>query len=135
MMSSPSNFICLNPERDGLQPSIELGHGQTLLDPSSGIFTHVNRAGDLQVTLTEVSSVEIADVFDVEHHEIVRRDSGLTHQVHFYGGGTVKVAFDWLGNLTEFVGSSIAVSNVGSTLRVGCLSNPLWRPGKLEPTV
>ena len=121
-MNSPSNFICLNPQQDGFQASIELGNGQTLLDSASGIFTHVNRAGELQVTLTEVRSVAITNVFDVVQHDIARSDSGVTHLVRFCGGGTVKVAFDFLGNLTEFVGSSIAVSSVGSTLRVGSLS-------------
>ena len=83
---------------------------------------HVNCAGELQVTLTEVRSLEITNLFDVVQHDIVRSDSGVTHQVRFHGGGTVKVSFDLLGNLTEFVWSAVAVSSAGSTLRVGSLS-------------
>jgi hypothetical protein len=111
IMTNSSNFICLNPERDELLLHIEIGRGQTVLEPTSGTFMHVNQAGVLELTLAKVSSVEI-----------VRNDACVTHQVRFCNGGTVAMSFDLLGNLTEFVGSAIVVNCVGAALKVSPLS-------------
>ena len=134
-MSVSSNFICLNLERDGLLSHIEIGNGQTVLEPTSGTFIHVNQAGALELTLAKVCSVEIANEHgEVAKHDIVRGEASVTHQVRFRNGGTVAMSFDLLGNLTEFVGSAIVVNCVGAALKVSPLSGMPRVPSPLVST-
>jgi hypothetical protein len=123
-MQSNSKFSCLNIAYDAHQPSLSIESGQTLLDPVSGTFVHVNLAGDLQLTLVEVRSVELMNLFDLEQLQVVRNESGVKHEFRFVDGGTASVSFDLLGNLTELFALAVSLESVGGTLRIGKLTDP-----------
>lgn len=85
-----------------------------------GIEMHVD-GGSLDITFEYVKAVTVADLAWVEEHTITRVFDTVSHFVRFVGGGQLRFAFSFDGDLLELSsdGASLTVSPDGQTLVFG----------------
>ncbi len=85
--------------------------------PSGGIVSgtldgqHIClKDGDVELTLESVNAVTVADLRWVEQHTITRVFDSVSHFIRFVGGGELRFAFSFEGDLLELSGEHVAMS-------------------------
>ncbi len=66
--------------------------------------------GDIDIELEYVNAVTVADLRWVEQHAITRVFDSVSHFIRFVGGGELRFAFSFDGNLLELSGEQVAMS-------------------------
>jgi hypothetical protein len=68
-------------------------------------------AGGTVFRFSKLSKVGIADLTEVESHQITRIAGSTSHVVRFFGGGFVQFAYNSRGELIDLRGHSITASH------------------------
>jgi hypothetical protein len=79
--------------------------------------THLDADGKLKLTykqgvhidLEQITSIGIANLFDVASHTINDIWGSTSHVVRFHDGGSVQFSYSHSGELLEFSGNDIAI--------------------------
>lgn len=94
----------------GSEPVIESNTPELLqiIVPSGGVVSGtVNgqhfclKGANLELTLESVNAVTVADLTWVEQHTITRVFDSVSHFIRFIGGGELRFAFSFAGDLLE----------------------------------
>jgi hypothetical protein len=70
----------------------------------------LDRQGNITATLPVITSVGIADLADVQSHNIVRIVGSVSHHVRFVGGGELCYVYNTRGELIELSAVNVKVS-------------------------
>jgi hypothetical protein len=67
----------------------------------------VDTRGNITAELSAIKSVGIADLADVQSHEIVRIFGSVSHHVRFVGGGELRFAYNTRSELLELSANGV----------------------------
>ncbi len=94
-----------------LTPATPL-HAGRLLPPRTARAT-LDAQGNVIADLSAIKSVGIADLADVQSHEVVSIVGSISHHVRFIGGGEVRYVYNTRGEMIELSARNVSGSISG----------------------
>lgn len=98
-----------HPEPDS-HFSMEFPVGSSASGSVSGQPFRLNGC-DAEITLEGVDAVTVSDLQWVEQHTITRVFNSVSHFIRFVGGGELRFAFSFEGDLLELSGVGVKMSS------------------------